>query len=55
MDLTVSRLPRSTAQRRALVTAVYSRFLVKRLAGPDRRGMMTAGYSVPWDLWTVTA
>ena len=53
--MTVSRLPRITTQPRALVTAVYSRFLVKSAGGPSRSGRITPGYSEPCDLCTVIA
>ena len=36
----------------ALVTAVYRRFLLYNNLGPGKRGRITAGYSLPWDLCT---
>ena len=41
--------------RLALVIAVYIRFLFRSFGGPLKRGMITTGYSLPWDLCIVTA
>ena len=39
----------------ALVTAVYRSFLLYNKIGPGKRGRITAGYSLTWDLCTVIA
>ena len=39
--------PRIVTQVRALVTAVYRRFLLISILGPPRSGRITAGYSLP--------
>ena len=55
IEATVCLLPRIITQSLALVTAVYRRFLLNSPEGPLKSGRITAGYSDPWDLCTVTA
>jgi hypothetical protein len=49
------REPASTTSFLARVTPVYSRLRLSIIHEPMVSGMTTAGYSLPCDLWMVTA
>src|SRR5690606_26778879 len=49
------REPTRTTSRLARVTAVYSRLRWSIIHAPVVTGMTTAGYSLPWERWMVTA
>ena len=53
--MTCLLLPSIVTQFLALVTPVYSRFLLKSILGPVSSGIITAGDSLPCDLCLVIA
>ena len=55
MFRTVSLLPRMVTQFLARVIPVYRRLRLNSILGPPNSGRITAGYSLPWDLWIVMA